>query len=68
MLSVILLFLLNPAVSIILIVLLKYCIYESTESLVVPAISVTIDFSSYNSAFIIDDLPTLGIPTIAIFI
>ena len=34
-------------------------------SLVVPAISLTIALSSFNSAFKSVDLPTLGSPTIA---
>ena len=38
----------------------------STISLVVPAISVTIAFSSSNNAFNNDDFPTLGLPTITV--
>ena len=40
-------------------------ISPSTMSLVVPAISVTMAFSSPTKAFNNDDLPTLGLPTIA---
>ena len=38
---------------------------HSGRTLVVPAIDVTIDFSSFKSAFIKELLPTFGIPTIA---
>ena len=34
----------------------------SIESLVVPAMLVTIDASSLNRQFIIEDLPELGLP------
>ncbi len=37
-------------------------------SLVVPAISVTIALSRFNSALNSEDLPTFGRPTIATFI
>ena len=40
----------------------------STISRVVPAISVTIAFSSPIKAFNNEDLPTLGFPTIAVLI
>lgn len=39
--------------------------YSSIISLVVPAISVTIALFCLNKAFNSDDLPTLGLPTIA---
>ena len=58
-------FFLKPAVSISLKLLPKYLTYESTESLVVPAMLVTIDFSSSKILFINDDFPTFGIPIIA---
>ena len=41
--------------------------YSSIVSLVVPAISVTIAFSSLNSTFNKLDFPTFGRPTIAVF-
>ena len=56
-----------PAVSIILSKIPSNSISPSTVSLVVPSISVTIAFSSFNSLFKIDDFPTLGLPTITVF-
>ena len=56
----------NPAVSINTYSLLLYFIVVSIASLVVPAISETITLFLPTSLFTIDDLPTLGLPTIAI--
>ena len=42
--------------------------FESMVSLVVPATSLTITLSFPRSAFVNDDLPALGLPTIATFI
>ena len=41
-------------------------IWVSIASLVVPAISETITLSSPRSLFMIEDLPTLGLPIMAI--
>ena len=55
---------LRPAVSTSVIVLPCHLSCASIESLVVPAIGVTIDLSFCNRVFVKDDFPTLGIPTI----
>ena len=56
---------LRPAVSINIYSLPSYFMAVSIASLVVPAISDTITLSSRASLLISDDLPTLGLPTIA---
>ena len=66
--SLTLLFLLRPAVSINVNLPNSLSILLSIASLVVPAISDTINLSSPNNLFINEDLPTLGLPIIAIFI
>ena len=65
--SLTLLFLLRPAVSINVNLPNSHSILLSIASLVVPAISDTINLSSPNNLFIKDDFPTLGLPIIAIF-
>ena len=57
-----------PAVSIIFNKIPSTVTDPSTTSLVVPAIFVTIAFSSFNIAFNKLDLPTLGLPMIAVWI
>ena len=66
--SVILLFLLIPAVSIKLYLPFSFSKYESIASLVVPAILLTITLFSPRILFTNDDFPTLGFPIIATFI
>ena len=60
--------LLKPAVSIKLIFLFSKTISVSIESLVVPAIGLTIDLSSPIIELNKEDFPTFGFPTIATFI
>ncbi len=64
--SFILLFRLRPAVSIRIYSFLFLRIGVSIASLVVPAIFDTITRFSPSSLLIMEDLPTLGLPTIAI--
>ena len=59
-------FFLIPAVSVIINSFLNKLYLVSIESLVVPDISVTIFLSSPKIAFINDDLPTFGLPSIEI--
>ena len=63
--SFILFFLLSPAVSINTYSFPLWITSVSIASRVVPAISDTITLFSPQSLFIIEDLPTLGLPTIA---
>ena len=65
--SLILLFLRRPAVSIRTYSFPLYLTCVSTASRVVPAISDTITLFSPISLLIIEDLPTLGLPTMATF-
>ena len=57
-----------PAVSISLRVIPPRLIYSSRVSLVVPSISVTMALSVPVSIFMMEDLPTFGLPTIAVLI
>ncbi len=57
---------LNPAVSINTYSLPSHVTEVSTASLVVPAISDTITLFSPSILLIMEDLPTLGLPTMAI--
>ncbi len=65
--SLILLFLLNPAVSININLPSSVSNLLSIASLVVPGILLTIFLFSPSNLFISEDFPTLGLPTMAIF-
>jgi len=62
----ILLFLRSPAVSMRTMSLSLNLIFVSTESLVVPGISLTIILSEPRTLFAMEDLPVLGLPAMAI--
>ena len=59
---------LMPAVSVISSITFPSDMHSSMASRVVPSISVTIALSSPYRRFKSDDLPTFGLPTIAVFI